>query len=73
MLLDAATESVAPELGEDIGGAPLQRLWALAGVPVLTIPCGTANGLPVGVQVAAAPGREDLLARVACIIEDWLG
>lgn len=29
----------------------------------------TAAGLPVGVQLVAAPGREDLLVRVAAQIE----
>jgi aspartyl-tRNA(Asn)/glutamyl-tRNA(Gln) amidotransferase subunit A len=38
--------------------------------PALSIPCGTAsNGLPVGLQIAAASRREDLLLRVASAYE----
>ncbi len=70
VFLDAGVEDVAPRYGNDSGWSPLQALWAIAGVPVLCVPCGTVDGLPVGVQIVAAPGREDLLARVGCIIED---
>lgn len=68
--LDVATEGVAPAIEADDGWSPIQALWSLAGVPTLGVPCGQVDGLPVGVQVVAAPGREDLLARVARIIED---
>jgi Asp-tRNA(Asn)/Glu-tRNA(Gln) amidotransferase A subunit family amidase len=73
VILDVASEDVAPPHDLDSGWSPSQALWALAGIPTLTVPCGLADGLPVGVQIAAAPGREDLLARVACIIEDRIG
>ncbi len=72
VFLDAAAESVPPLRGSNENSNALQALWAIAGLPVLSIPCGTVGGLPVGVQIAAAPGREDLLARLACIIEDRL-
>lgn len=40
------------------------------GQPVISLPLHrTAAGLPVGVQLVAAPGREDLLVRVAAQIE----
>ena len=45
-------------------GREMSRLTApfnLAGVPVLALPVGNAGGLPVGMQVIAAPGRESLL------------
>lgn len=36
------------------------------GIPAISIPCGfTREGLPVGLQLAAAPWREDILLRVA--------
>lgn len=39
--------------------------WTLAAVPVISIPCGFVDGLPVGMQVVADHHREDLLFRVA--------
>ena len=43
----------------------------LSGQPAISIPMGhTAGGLPLGAQLAAAYGREDLLLRVAAQIED---
>jgi Asp-tRNA(Asn)/Glu-tRNA(Gln) amidotransferase A subunit family amidase len=72
VFLDAATEGTPPLRAEESGSSALHALWAIAGAPVLSVPCGTVDGLPVGVQIAAAPGREDLLARLACIIEDFV-
>jgi aspartyl-tRNA(Asn)/glutamyl-tRNA(Gln) amidotransferase subunit A len=37
----------------------------LAGLPGLSVPCGAAGGLPVGLQVLAPQFREDLALRVA--------
>lgn len=38
--------------------------WAAAGLPALTLPCGlAADGLPMGVQLAAAHWRDDLVLR----------
>lgn len=70
VFLDVAAEGVAPSLEADSGWSPTQALWALSGVPTLAVPCGEVDGLPIGIQIVAGPGREDLLARVACLIED---
>jgi aspartyl-tRNA(Asn)/glutamyl-tRNA(Gln) amidotransferase subunit A len=40
----------------------------LAGVPVLTVPVGKVDGLPVGMQLVAGPGQESLLWSVASIL-----
>ena len=43
----------------------------VTGSPAISLPLHqTAAGLPVGVMLAAAPGREDLLLRVAAQVED---
>ena len=39
------------------------------GLPVVCAPVGKVEGLPVGMQIIAAPGREDLCFRVARAIE----
>jgi aspartyl-tRNA(Asn)/glutamyl-tRNA(Gln) amidotransferase subunit A len=43
--------------------------WSLVGFPALSLPCGTAGGLPVGLQLVAPPGREDLLVAVGKVAE----
>lgn len=43
---------------------------AVAGVPAMSVPVGREDGLPVGVQVIAAPWREDLVFRAAQALED---
>ena len=42
------------------------RPFNVWGIPVISVPCGfTKDGLPIGLQLAAAPWREDLLLQVA--------
>jgi len=42
------------------------RPFNVWGIPAISIPCGfTKDGLPMGLQLAAAPWREDLLLQVA--------
>jgi amidase len=44
--------------------------WNVTGQPAITVPGGfSSDGLPVGVQLVAAWGREDLLVRAARLIE----
>jgi Asp-tRNA(Asn)/Glu-tRNA(Gln) amidotransferase A subunit family amidase len=41
----------------------------MAGVPALSLPCGEANGLPVGLQVISAAGRDENALRLAASFE----
>ncbi|WP_149561646.1 amidase [Streptomyces cacaoi] len=50
--------------------APFTPFANFAGLPAISLPLHTdADGLPIGVHLVAAPGREDLLLRVAAQLE----
>ena len=47
---------------------------SLTACPIISIPCGfTQEGLPVGVQIMAPRGREDLLLGAASLFEQSTG
>lgn len=69
VLLAPATRSVAPLLHEGTGSNRLQALWSLVGLPVIAVPAGLSDHMPVGAQIAAAAGREDLLIAAASASE----
>ena len=48
----------------------LTQLFNLTGHPVITIPCGTAEGLPIGVQLVGRRGRTEQLLSLASICEE---
>lgn len=51
------------------------RPFNVWGIPTISLPCGfTTDGLPIGLQLATAPWREDLVLQVAQCYEratDW--
>lgn len=50
--------------------APFTPFVNMTGQPAISLPLHTdENGLPIGVQLVAAPGREDLLLQVAAQLE----
>ena len=55
------------------GGGVFSRLTAafnLSGGPAISVPCGlTPGGMPVGLQIASAPGRDELVLRLAAAYE----
>lgn len=62
----------APGPAFPIGGAPdreaivrLTCIAGLAGAPALAVPAGTVAGLPVGLQLVAAPGGDERLLELA--------
>jgi len=81
ILIAAATPAAAPRLGQGTIvlagqemparpniGALSQPLSAI-GLPVLTVPIRAGAGLPIGVQIAAPPWREDLAFEAAARLE----
>ena len=81
LVLTPATGTVAPRAEDAETIETTRRLtrltygWSLAAVPVLAVPCGaSARGLPVGMQLAAAPWRETTLLRAGHAYQretDW--
>jgi aspartyl-tRNA(Asn)/glutamyl-tRNA(Gln) amidotransferase subunit A len=79
VLVAPATPATAPpigapalETGEELRSGLLRLAgpFNTVGFPALSTPCGfTENGLPIGLQLAAAPRRESLLLRVARAFE----
>jgi aspartyl-tRNA(Asn)/glutamyl-tRNA(Gln) amidotransferase subunit A len=55
------------------GGGVFTRLTApfnLSGGPAISVPCGLAtDGMPAGLQIASAPGRDELVLRLAAAYE----
>jgi Asp-tRNA(Asn)/Glu-tRNA(Gln) amidotransferase A subunit family amidase len=50
------------------------RPFNVWGVPTISIPCGlTGHGLPIGLQIAGPPGREDVLLQFAHRCEGLVG
>ena len=46
------------------------RPFNVWGVPAISVPCGfTKSGLPIGLQIAAPPGREDFVLQLAYAYE----
>ncbi|MFN2594661.1 MAG: amidase [Actinomycetota bacterium] len=43
--------------------------WSVSGQPAMSLPTHVADGLPIGIQLIAATGREDLLISLASEIE----
>jgi amidase len=71
-LLGTASPDRPPEQAMPIVGraASLTSAWNITGQPAISLPLGMSDGgLPIGVQVIAAYGREDVLLRVAAQLE----
>jgi amidase len=60
---DAPTMARVMAAQESMFGVPV------LGLPALSVPTGTADGLPTGVQLIGPPFREDLLLDAAELIE----
>ena len=78
ILCPAYTHAALPH-GESIGddnfrGFSHTMAFNVAGWPGVVVRCGqSSTGLPIAVQVVAAPWREDIALRVALCLEESLG
>jgi aspartyl-tRNA(Asn)/glutamyl-tRNA(Gln) amidotransferase subunit A len=71
---DQKTVTIGP-LEEDarMASTRLTRAISFLGEPAISLPCGrTTEGLPVGLQIVAAPFADDLLLRTAAAVENLL-
>ncbi|MFD1212850.1 amidase [Arthrobacter sp. GCM10027362] len=85
VILTPATAVPPFPLGErpsHIDGRKVDQLWGafpfavpfnVAGVAAASLPCGFADGLPVGAQLVVAPGAEQLLLDVSEDLEEAIG
>jgi aspartyl-tRNA(Asn)/glutamyl-tRNA(Gln) amidotransferase subunit A len=53
---------------------PYNSPWALAGAPVVSVPCGFVDGMPMGFALAGRPGGDATVLRAAAAFQratDW--
>ena len=56
--------------GEEAVWTPMRTIaFNLTGQPALSLPCGFEAGLPLGLQLVAGVGAEDMLCRVGHAFE----
>ena len=67
--LAPAAPGPAPEGLESTGDVVMNLPWTHAGMPVVSLPAGTTDGLPLGVQVAAPRGADERLLEWAQALE----
>jgi aspartyl-tRNA(Asn)/glutamyl-tRNA(Gln) amidotransferase subunit A len=73
VLVTPASPGPAFELGKPAGLVFLRNCapWNLYGLPSISLPCGfSRNGLPIGIQITAAPGRDSLVLAVAAAYQN---
>jgi aspartyl-tRNA(Asn)/glutamyl-tRNA(Gln) amidotransferase subunit A len=63
-LSDPLDRGSGREAPKDRGFASLIPAGNLAGLPALSLPCGFANGLPLGIQLVTRPFNENLLLAI---------
>lgn len=65
-IITPSARGVAPEGIAATGDPVFCSLWTLVGFPALNIPLlANADGLPIGMQLVGAPGRDEKLLRTA--------
>ncbi|HET9220306.1 MAG TPA: amidase [Terriglobia bacterium] len=74
VVLTPAAPGPAPAGIGATGDPVMQAPWTLADFPTMTLPLAVAsNGLPLGIQLSAAPLHEGMLLEAAKAIEEVIG
>jgi aspartyl-tRNA(Asn)/glutamyl-tRNA(Gln) amidotransferase subunit A len=74
VVLTPAAPGPAPAGIAATGDPVMQAPWTLADFPTMTLPLAVAsNGLPLGIQLSAAPLHEGMLLEAAKAIEEVIG
>lgn len=78
LLAAPAMPMVAPRLDADVLSyrralVPFNSPWSLAGLPVASVPCGSVDGLPVGLALVGRPFAEETVLAAAGAIDAALG
>jgi aspartyl-tRNA(Asn)/glutamyl-tRNA(Gln) amidotransferase subunit A len=82
-LITPTTPNTAPRIGEELIrfrdadqdvraiATRLVRAFNVLGLPALSMPCGlSSQGLPIGLQLVAAPFQESTLLQLGTVLED---
>lgn len=80
VLVSPTSPTVAFKIGEKVDN-PLQMYLSdvctipvnLAGIPAISVPCGTSDGLPIGLQIIGRAFDEETILRVAYTFEQHFG
>ncbi len=82
VLITPVTSGPAPLHEQSPNGEPMESFYnafnythalAIGGGPVAVVPAGEQDGLPIGVQIAAQPYREEVALAAAAAVESALG
>lgn len=65
LFLTASTASTAPLSVNGAGSRITQRVWTLAGMPAISIPFSSSEGLPIGIQVIGSRNSDKNLIQMA--------
>ena len=73
-IITLPARGVAPQGLDKTGDPVFCTLWTLTGLPSLNLPLlANSDGLPIGVQLVGAPGRDERLLRTANAMIETLG
>jgi Asp-tRNA(Asn)/Glu-tRNA(Gln) amidotransferase A subunit family amidase len=69
-IVTLSAPGIAPKGLESTGDAVFNVLWTFTGLPAVTLPLlKGSGGLPIGVQLLAAPGADARLLRTAASLQ----